>query len=128
MPHILLYKQTVITYYKTAKGGKNIIMTNTLVAFSVADNIRFIVVSILVVFIDIIQIAMFVRAILSWVGIGRNSKILFYLYFVTEPIIMPVRKLFKKMNWFGRLPIDISFLVTYILLSIISAILTSYVI
>ena len=48
-----------------------------------------------------------------------GGKISDFLYSVTEPFIYPVRMLFEKMNWFSGLPIDISFLVTYMLITVV---------
>jgi uncharacterized protein YggT (Ycf19 family) len=35
---------------------------------------------------------------------------------MTEPVIAPVRKFLWRMGWFQGLPIDMSFMVTYLLL------------
>ncbi|MGM9682349.1 MAG: YggT family protein, partial [Eubacteriales bacterium] len=69
-----------------------------------------------------LQFAMLLRAILSWFPMEDN-KFTNFLYALTEPVIYPVRALFEKMNWFQNLPIDISFLVAYILISVISMLL-----
>ena len=70
-------------------------------------------------FLSVIQIAMLVRAILSWFPIDPN-KFIDFLYAITEPFIVPIRLLFQKLNWFQNLPIDISFMVSYLLLSLLS--------
>ena len=80
---------------------------------------------VLVVFVRIIVIAelllMFTRAILSWVilddeGTGGIYGILCYL---TEPIVYPVRKFLYKIPAIEEMPLDISFLVTGMILSVI---------
>lgn len=65
-----------------------------------------------------IQLAMLVRAILSWFPIEEN-KFTDFLFGITEPVIYPVRLLLEKLNWFQNLPIDMSFMITYLLLSVI---------
>ena len=65
-----------------------------------------------------LQICMFVRAILSWFPMEPN-KFTDFLFGVTEPVIYPVRRLMEKMNWLQGLPIDMSFMITYLLLSVI---------
>ena len=65
-----------------------------------------------------IQFAMMVRAILSWFPIEPN-KLTHFLDVVTEPVIYPIRKLFEKMNWFQNIPIDMSFMATFMILSIL---------
>ena len=74
--------------------------------------------------IEIVTFLMFVRAILSWLpGIRIPSAIGTVLYGVTEFFISPVRTLLFKIDFVQRCPIDISFLVTYILLHIVQSIL-----
>ena len=67
--------------------------------------------------LSFVQIAMLVRAILSWFPI--NNRFVDFVYSVTEPFIYPVRRLFEKMGWFQGLPVDISFMVSYLLLTVI---------
>ena len=75
-----------------------------------------------VFFLMIVELAMLLRAIFSWLPIDQN-RFIDFLYAITEPFIAPVRTLFVKMNWFQGLPIDISFLVSYILISVACTIL-----
>ncbi len=74
--------------------------------------------NIVIVFLTAVQFAMLARAIMSWFPMNSN-KFVDFLYAVTEPFIYPIRMLFEKMNWFSGLPIDISFLVTYFIISIV---------
>ena len=78
--------------------------------------------NIVIVFLTLIEFAMLTRAILSWFPIDSN-KFIDFIYSITEPFIYPIRVLFIKMNWFQGLPIDISFLVSYILISVVLMIL-----
>ena len=70
----------------------------------------------------VIQIAMLVRAVMSWFPIGENifSDAAFAL---TEPIIIPVRNLLDRFEAVRNFPIDISFFVTFVIISVISALL-----
>lgn len=77
--------------------------------------------NVVIIFLTAVQFAMLARAILSWFPV--DNKAVDFLYAVTEPFIYPVRALFQKMNWFTGLPIDIAFLVSYIILSVITAVL-----
>lgn len=74
--------------------------------------------TVVVLLLSAVQLAMLVRAILSWFPMDSN-RFTDFLYGITEPFIYPVRMLFERMNWFQNLPIDISFMVTYLLLSLI---------
>ncbi len=74
--------------------------------------------NIVIIFLTAVQFAMLGRAILSWFP-GGGGKLADFLYSVTEPFIYPVRMIIEKKNWFSGLPIDISFLVTYLLLTFV---------
>lgn len=73
--------------------------------------------NIVLTFLWAIQIAMLLRAILSWVIM--DSKLSEFLAVITEPFILPVRTLFHKLNLFQNIPIDISFMVTYLIISLL---------
>ena len=86
----------------------------------------YVLVNFVLIFIEVLTFAMLIRAILSWLTDG-SSKIARFLYVLTEPAIMPVRKLLVKMNWLQNSPIDFSFTITYFVLMIVEMILSSYV-
>lgn len=69
--------------------------------------------------LNMVMIAMSVRVILSWFVNTEESKLFAITYVISEPIVVPVRFLFYKLNLFQQTPMDISFLVTYLLLWII---------
>ena len=75
--------------------------------------------------LTIVELCFLVRAILSWFPISEENVILRFSVMVTEPVILPIRALFQKMGWFQNMPIDISFLVAYLLLSVISGALVA---
>ena len=69
-----------------------------------------------------LETCMLVRAILSWLPIKEDNPFLLFVTMVTEPIVAPIRRLFEKMGWFQGIPIDVSFFVAYLLLTVVSAI------
>ena len=71
--------------------------------------------------VDIILWAMLIRAILSLFTDG--GAIFNFVYSITEPIVIPVRKLLEKFNFASAMPIDISSMITYLLLSVLSTFL-----
>ncbi len=73
--------------------------------------------------LNMVMIAMSARAILSWFVNPEESKLFAIAYMISEPIIMPVRFLFYKLNLFQQTPMDISFLITYLLLWMIDGVL-----
>ena len=70
------------------------------------------------VILSAIQLAMTARAILSWFPIEPN-KFITILNVITEPVVYPIRKLFEKMNWFQNIPLDMSFMTAFIIISIL---------
>jgi len=88
------------------------------------DILLYLIVRVLILLAGICQLLLFVRAIFSWVP-GIGGKFSDFIYTVTEPILYPVRKLFDLFGAnFGMSPIDIPFLVTFILLSLIETMLS----
>lgn len=76
-------------------------------------------------FLYALQLMMFARAILSWVMPDNDSAIVGFLVMVTEPVIVPIRALLSRIEVLNAFPIDISFMVAYMLLVLLSAILPS---
>lgn len=72
-----------------------------------------------VILIDVITAAMFIRCIISWFLGEMDNKFTRLLLAITEPALMPLRKLFVKMNWFQQTPLDMSFIFTWMLLSLL---------
>ncbi len=73
--------------------------------------------------ISVLELAMMVRAILSWFDPTGEGSVSAFLYAVTEPIIFPIRRLCEKMHWFEGLPLDIPFLLTYLVLIVLQVFL-----
>ena len=67
-----------------------------------------------------IQLAMLARAILSLFGLDEESGLGYFLAIVTEPIILPARILLSRIRALDGIPIDFSFILTYILLTVIA--------
>ena len=70
-----------------------------------------------VLLLTVIQVAMLIRAILSWFPI--DNRFVDFIYTVTEPFVAPLRLLFVKLGWFQGLPIDISFMISYLLITVV---------
>lgn len=76
------------------------------------------------VIITILHLAMFVRAIMSWfVDPMHEGKFAAFLFMITEPVIVPVRSLCAKMHWFEGMPLDVPFLLTWLLLTLIQTVI-----
>lgn len=79
----------------------------------------YVIVQCVLIFIDVLSVAMFVRAILSWFTMGEQTRIGTFLYVVTEPIILPIRALCARFGWFQGTPLDMPFLLTMVMLSFV---------
>ena len=83
------------------------------------DSLTYIIAQFAYYLIVAIQFCMFARAILSWVMPDEDSTLLRFLYAVTEPVIFPVRAVLDRINFFRGFPFDMSFMLTFILLSLL---------
>lgn len=72
--------------------------------------------------LNFLYIAMFLEAILSWF-IPEDRMIMVVLIAITSPIVLPVRMLLSRIPAIARLPIDLSFLVAFLLLGAVSSML-----
>ena len=73
--------------------------------------------------LSVLDFAMLGRAILSWIDPMSDGPLASFLYAITEPIILPFRKLFEKMNWFVGVPIDMAFFFAMISIVILQTLL-----
>ncbi|MBR4875762.1 MAG: YggT family protein [Clostridia bacterium] len=73
--------------------------------------------------LSLLQLAMLVRALMSWIPSLRGSALDGILYQITEPIIEPFRQLLWKIPGLQGFPLDLSFLAAYITLNILMEIL-----
>ncbi len=87
----------------------------------------YIVVRCALLFLDIINLAMLVRAVLSWFTMGEPTKFSTFIYVVTEPVILPVRSLCDQFGWFRGLPMDMPFFITTILIIILRVFLEAVI-
>lgn len=84
------------------------------------NEFAYVIIHLAVLLIGILQVAMFIRAIMSWIPGLDDNKFGDFLYALTEPVIAPVRAVLFRFRFFSELPIDMSFLIAYLLLSLIS--------
>ena len=63
--------------------------------------------------------AMFVRAVLSWLPLSEGNTLETIVYAVTEPFIIPVRFLLERIEWVKNAPLDVSFFVTFLIISLL---------
>lgn len=83
-----------------------------------------IVKAILFIVLDVLELAMLARAILSWIPSVRGSRVEYVLEVITEPIILPFRRLLAKLRWGEGFPLDIAFLLAVVMLALIRVLIS----
>lgn len=77
-------------------------------------------------FLSVLQLAMLIRAILSWLPGLADSAFGDLIYTVTEPVVVPIRALADRFGWFRNSPIDFSFMIAYLLLFLVQGLVGSF--
>jgi YggT family protein len=75
------------------------------------------------IFLSVLELCFFVRAILSFINPEEEGFLAGILYMLTEPVILPVRALLAKLHVGESSPFDLSFFFAFILLSIVNTML-----
>ncbi len=56
-----------------------------------------------------VEVAMMMRAILSWFIMDEENKLMMFLVILTEPVIFPFRVLCSKFRILDEMPLDVPF-------------------
>ncbi len=75
------------------------------------------------ILLEVVSTAMLVQAIMSFFVSGEDNRFYIFLQAITEPFVMPVRFILSKLGLLDNSPIDWSFVLAYILISIVSVLL-----
>ena len=75
------------------------------------------------VLLSLLTFAMFIRVILSFIPAAEEWRFTDAVYYISELAVAPVRAVIGRFSWVQALPIDISFLVTYILIAVLQTVL-----
>ncbi len=75
------------------------------------------------VLIDFLQLALCINAILSWLPLEEDNIFVVLLEGICAPVLYPARLLVEKSETLSSLPVDVSFIMAYIGLTIIGAVL-----
>lgn len=78
--------------------------------------------------IDFLQIALCVNALLSWFPMDDDSVLVRLLDMICAPALYPARLLVEKSRTLSSLPIDISYIITYVGLMLIGVMLPTIII
>ena len=84
-------------------------------------SVLYVLASLVSLLLTLLNFALLLRAIFSWIPTLDQSPVGDFVYMVTEPFIVPVRAVLSRFSGLQNSPIDISFLVTCLLLFIVRA-------
>ncbi len=87
----------------------------------------YVVIHCVLLFVAVITYAMLARAVMSWFFMEGENRFVNFLYVVTEPVVLPVRALFRALHWFEGMPFDMASFVTILLLTFLRVFLSSLI-
>lgn len=87
------------------------------------EQIVYVIVNLASIMLLAVQLLMTCRVLLSFILVDGDDNISNFLYHATEPVVYPLRLLFEKLGLFEDFVLDIPFLATYLILSILQTIL-----
>lgn len=78
-------------------------------------------VRVVVILCNVMAVAVVIRSLLSWVPVDPNNSLVVFLVTITEPILLPLRRIIPRLDM-----IDLSPMVAILLLMFISCLLQAY--
>lgn len=70
-------------------------------------------------FLSIFILLLLARALWGFFSDEEESRVYFFLYAITEPVVSPVRSMLARVPFLQESPIDFSFMATCLLISIV---------
>lgn len=80
-------------------------------------NFIYITTNLVNVVLSVLQMLLVARAVLSWMPFDEESRIICFITMLTEPVVFPLRLIFERSETLAGLPIDISCMAAFMLLS-----------
>ena len=84
------------------------------------DTIVYLFRSLISTVLSLVMFAMLLRSLISLFFFEEENKFIDFIYFVTEPFIIPVRAVMYRFNILQGSPIDFSFMITAVILAIVN--------
>ena len=75
------------------------------------------------VLVEVLDLAMLIRAVLSWIDPMEEGGFSTFMVMITEPIILPFRKLCAARPWFEGSPLDVPFFMALLALILLRLLL-----
>jgi len=74
---------------------------------------------------SVFELAILVRAFLSWLPVPKEHRLISLLYRITEPILVPIRSLIQRSSFGQNMMFDISPIIALVLISILRTMILS---
>lgn len=74
--------------------------------------------------LTVIEIAMFVRALVSFIMPLQGGMLDQFSYAISEPFVVPMRIILERFESVRNLPVDVPFFITFLLISVIQTLLS----
>ena len=87
------------------------------------DSVFYVLKGFVVLAITVLDVAMLIRAVLSWVDPMGDGRLITFLTVITEPVILPFRALCAAFHWFEGCPLDVPFSMALIALLVLRILL-----
>jgi len=75
----------------------------------------------------VIEYAILARVIISWLPIPKENRIIRLLYQITDPILVPIRRIIEKSAFSKNMMFDFSPVIAFILIGIIRNLLFRFI-
>lgn len=75
----------------------------------------------------VMELALLVRAFISWLPVPREHRLVRLLYQITEPILSPIRSLIQRSSFGHNMILDISPIIALILIAIVRTFILSLI-
>ncbi|MEN6314369.1 MAG: YggT family protein [Clostridiaceae bacterium] len=75
----------------------------------------------------VMELALLVRAFISWLPVPREHRLVRLLYQITEPILAPIRSLIQRSSFGHNMILDISPIIALILIAIVRTFILSLI-
>jgi YggT family protein len=75
------------------------------------------------IILNIIELMIFVRVIVSWLPISRDNQLIRTLYQLTEPILAPIRNIILKSAFGANMMFDFSPIIAWLIIRVIRMII-----
>lgn len=80
----------------------------------------------LVWLLELVELAIFVRVIISWLPVPKDGQFMRILYTITEPILAPIRGMVERSSIGKNMMMDFSPIIAFLLIGLVKNILARY--